>query len=225
MDRVARVRHQHHVAGRGDRLGHVGEALLRAERRHHLRVRVEAHPEAALVVAGLGAAQAGNALGGGVAVGARLAGGLDELLDDVARRVEIGIAHAEIDDVGAAGSGGGLDPVHLLEDVRRKALDAVEIGHGVGLSGVAELILPRGCVGGEEPACLPSTRSRADLKINIARPRRDRGGTITPPGWARAPARHSWPPLPPRALWTRCGCVRLPARPAGRSVRPNCGRG
>ncbi len=130
VDRIARVRHQHHVARRGDGLRHVGEALLRAERRHDLGVGVELHAEAALVIAGLGAAQAGDALGGRIAVGARLAHGLDELVDDVLGRLEVRIAHAEIDDVGAVGPGGGLDAVDLLEDVGRQALDAVEIRHG-----------------------------------------------------------------------------------------------
>ena len=67
-------------------------------------------------------------LRGRIAVGARLAGRLDQLLDDVLGRRQVGIAHAEIDDVGAAGAGRGLDPVDLLEDVGRQALDAVKVG-------------------------------------------------------------------------------------------------
>ena len=35
---------------------------------------------------------------------------------------QVRIAHAEVDDVGAAGARGGLQPVDLLEDVRRQAL-------------------------------------------------------------------------------------------------------
>ncbi|MNT70313.1 hypothetical protein D3C72_2086810 [compost metagenome] len=61
MDRIGRVRAEHHVARRGDRLGHVGKAFLRAERRHDLGVGVELDVEAAGVIGGLGAAQAGNA--------------------------------------------------------------------------------------------------------------------------------------------------------------------
>ena len=99
------------------------------ERRDDLRLRIELHAESARVIAGLGAAQAGNALGGGIAVGARLADGLDQLVDDVLGRGEIGIAHAEVDDVGAGGAGLGLELVDLLEDVRRQAPHAVEFRH------------------------------------------------------------------------------------------------
>ena len=58
VDRIARVGHQHDVARRGDRLRHVGEAFLRAERRDHLALRIELHAEAAAVIGGLRAAQA-----------------------------------------------------------------------------------------------------------------------------------------------------------------------
>ena len=70
VDGVAGVGDEHDVAGGGDRHGEVGEALLGAEGGDHLGLGVELHPEAAGVVAGLGAAEAGDALGGGVAVGA-----------------------------------------------------------------------------------------------------------------------------------------------------------
>ena len=83
VDGIGRVGHQHDVARRGDRLRHVGEALLRTEGDDDLRLRIELHAEAARVIAGLGAAQAGDALRGGIAVGARLADRLDELVDDV----------------------------------------------------------------------------------------------------------------------------------------------
>ncbi len=120
MDRIARARHQHHVARRGDRLRHVGEAFLGAERDDHLALRIELHAEAAAVIGGLRAAQPGDAARGGIAVGARLADGLHQLLEDMRRRRQVGIAHAEVDDVGAAGAGRRLQPVDLLEDVGRQ---------------------------------------------------------------------------------------------------------
>ena len=129
MDRIARVRHQDHVARLRDGLRHVGEAFLGAQGRHDLRIGIQLHAEPALVVTGLGAAQAADALGGGITVRAGLAHGFDELVDDVLGRLQVRVAHAEIDDVGAVGAGGGLDAVHLLEDVRGQALDAVEIRH------------------------------------------------------------------------------------------------
>ena len=131
MDRIGRVRHEDHVAGRGDRLRHVGEAFLRAERRHDLRVGIELHAEAARVIGGLRLAQAVDAFRGGIAIGARIAHRLDQLGDDVLGRRHVRIAHAEIDDVVAARARFRLELVDLLEDVRRQPLDSVEIvGHG-----------------------------------------------------------------------------------------------
>ena len=121
VDRVARVGHEHDVARRGDRLRHVGEALLGAERGDDLAVRIELHAEAAAVIGGLGAPQPGDAARGGIAVGARPADRLDQLVEDMLRRRQVGIAHAEIDDVGAAGARRRLQAVHLLEHVGRQA--------------------------------------------------------------------------------------------------------
>ena len=44
-------------------------------------------------------------------------------------RGQVGIAHAEIDDVGAAGAGLGLELVDLLEDIRRQTPHPVKIAH------------------------------------------------------------------------------------------------
>ena len=129
VDRIGGIGREHHVAGRGDRLRHIGEALLRAQRDDDLRLGIELHAETTGVIAGLGAAQAGNALGGRIAVGARLADRLDQLVDDVLGGRQVGIAHAEVDDVGAGGAGLSLERVDLLKDVRRQAPHAVELGH------------------------------------------------------------------------------------------------
>ena len=129
MDRIARIGHQHDVARRGDRLRHVGEAFLGAERGDDLRVGIELHAEAARVIGGLGAAQAGDALRRRIAVGARLAERLLELVDDMRRRRQVRIAHAEIDDVGAGVAGRRLGAVHLLEHIGRQAADAVKFFH------------------------------------------------------------------------------------------------
>jgi hypothetical protein len=74
VDGIGRVGGQHRVAGRGDRLGKVGEALLATESDDDLPVRVELDAEAALVIGRLGFAQAGDALRRGVAMGAGLRG-------------------------------------------------------------------------------------------------------------------------------------------------------
>ena len=50
------------------------------------------------------AAQANDALRGGIAPGLGVAGGLDQLVDDVLGRRHVGIAHAEVDDVHTLGA-------------------------------------------------------------------------------------------------------------------------
>ncbi len=127
VDRIGGVRHEDHVAGRGDGLRHVGEAFLGAQGRHDLRLRIELHAEAALVILGLGPAQAADAFGGGIAVGAWIAHRLHQFLDNMLRRRHVRIAHAEIDDVLAAGTRAGLQLVDLLEDIRRQPLNSMKV--------------------------------------------------------------------------------------------------
>ena len=103
-----------------------------AERDDDLAVRVELDAEAALVIGRLGLAQAGDALGGGIAVGSRLGGDFAQLGDDMGRRRAVGIAHAEVDHVLAPRPRRRLHRIDLGEDVGRQALDAVEfVGHRV----------------------------------------------------------------------------------------------
>src|SRR5208282_3524329 len=90
---------------------------------------IELDPEPARVIARLGAAQAGDALRGGITVGARFADRLDQLVDHMLGRGQVGVAHAEIDDIGAAGAGLGLELVDLLEDIRRQAPHPVKVAH------------------------------------------------------------------------------------------------
>jgi len=56
-------------------------------------------------------------------------GGFDELVDDVLGRRHVRVAHAEIDDVLAPGACLRLQIVDDREDVRRQALDPVELLH------------------------------------------------------------------------------------------------
>jgi len=129
MDRIGRVGAEHHVARRCDRLGHVGKALLRAERRNDLGVGVELDVEAAGIIGRLGPTQAGNALGRGIAMGARVLDHFAELVDDRLRRRQIGISHAEVDDVRASGSRARLQTIDLFENVWRQTPDLVKFFH------------------------------------------------------------------------------------------------
>ena len=130
VDRIGRVRHDDDVAGRGDRLRDIGEAFLGAERGDDLRLGIELHAETARVIGGLRLAQAGNSARRGIAVGARLADDLFELVDDMRRRRQIRIAHAEIDDVGAGIARGRLGTIDRLEHVRRQAANTIKFLHG-----------------------------------------------------------------------------------------------
>ena len=130
VDRIARIWTEDHVARRGDRLRDIGETLLRAQRRDDLGLRIELHAEAPVVIGGLGLAQAIDAARRRVAVGTRLAQRFLQLLQHMRRRRQIGIAHAEVDDVGAGIPCGRLGAVDLFEDVRRQAADAVKFVHG-----------------------------------------------------------------------------------------------
>src|SRR5581483_8085269 len=103
-----------------------------AERGDDLGLGIELHAEAAPVIGRLGAAQAGNALRLRIAVGARLADGVLELLNDMRRCRQVGIAHAEVDDIGAVIARRGLGAIDHLEDVGRQAADAMKLFH-VGL--------------------------------------------------------------------------------------------
>ena len=130
VDRVGRVRHQHHVARCRDHHRQVRQPLLRAQRRNHLGLRVQLHPEPPVVIPRLRPPQSRNALRRRIAMRARLPDRLDQLLDDMAGRIHIRIAHAEIDDVHALGAILRLQPVGLGEDIGRQALDAVELFFG-----------------------------------------------------------------------------------------------
>ena len=129
VDRIGRVRHQRAVARLQNREGEVGEPLLGAERRDRLGLGVELDAVPVAVPAGDRDAQPCDAAGGRVAVVLGVLGGLDQLRDDVLGRPEVGIAHAEIDDVLTAGARLRLEVVDDREDIRRKPLDPVELVH------------------------------------------------------------------------------------------------
>ena len=67
---IGRIGNNDDIAGRGDRLRNIGEALFRAERGDNLCFRVELDAETACIIGGLRAAQPGYPLGGRIAVGA-----------------------------------------------------------------------------------------------------------------------------------------------------------
>ena len=68
-------------------------------------------------------------------MGVGLGGDFGKLFDDMRRWRQIGVAHAEIDDVVTAGARRGPHRVDFGDDIGRQAADAVEIVvHRSGLS-------------------------------------------------------------------------------------------
>ena len=145
-DRVGGVGRQDDVAGFGDSRRQTGQTFLGAHGDDHLGVGIQVHAETAGVVVGLGATQAGNAARRRIAVGVGLARHFAQLVDHVRRRRQIGIAHAQVDDVLAGRAGGGAHGVGLRDHIRRQAFHAVEFfGHvelrrGAGKEGVSDAI-------------------------------------------------------------------------------------
>ena len=82
VDRKVRRRHDRRVARPHHRQAHVAEAFLRAEADDHFLVGVEPHAELLEVLRRHFAAQVGDAVRLAVAVVARVAGRLGQLLDD-----------------------------------------------------------------------------------------------------------------------------------------------
>ena len=142
VDRVRRIRHEHAVAGLKDREREMRHALLGADRRDGLRLGIELHAVAIAVPRGHGTPEPRDPLRGRVAVVLRIARGLDQLVDDVLGGGLVGIPHPQIDDVLAPSSRLRLEVVDDGEDVRRQALDPVEVFH-VGGSWVGSMICAR----------------------------------------------------------------------------------
>ena len=129
MDRIGRVGAQDHVAGRCDRLRHVGEAFLGAKGGDDLRIWVQLDAEATGVIGGLGTTQPGNALRRRITMRARVLNGLAELVDNRLRSGKIRIAHAEVDDVSTGRSRACFQTVDLFENIGRQTPDFVKLFH------------------------------------------------------------------------------------------------
>ncbi len=151
MDRIGRIRREDDVAWRGDRLRQIGETLFRAEGDDHLALGIELDAETAGVIGRLGAAQAGDAARGRIAMGARILDRLDQLLDDMRRRRPVGIAHAKVDHIATRRSRLRLQRIHFGEDIGRQSLDAIEFFfHGDHQRGREAAIISPGVERGEK---------------------------------------------------------------------------
>src|SRR5260370_17288024 len=122
VDRIARVWDEDDVAGCGDRLRQIGEALFRSERNDNLAFGIEFDPEAPRVIASASASQPRNAARHGISMGLGILGCFDELGHDMRRGRTVGISHAEIDDIPPRSSRLTLQPLDLPHTLTGKSL-------------------------------------------------------------------------------------------------------
>ena len=104
----------------------------------------------------------------------RLVDGLNQLLDDMLRRLHIGIAHPEVDNIGTARPRPCFQRVDFREHIRRKALDAMKIfNHGDLVRAVAALVLlwSSWAAAGSVP-CGPAGAAITPLRIVVFRRRK-----------------------------------------------------
>jgi hypothetical protein len=116
----------------------VREALFRTDRRAHLGLEVERHAELALVEIGDREPQLRQSLRHRVAVVARIAHRLRQLLDRDRGGRQVGIAEPEVDDVLTCSPQLHLQRVDLCERVRRQRVDTAELHAGQANGAPAE---------------------------------------------------------------------------------------
>ena len=119
VHRVARRGHQVDVLGIDDPQGQVGNALLGADEGEDLAGRVQLHPEALGVPAGHRLPEEVQAGVGRIAVGAGVLHRGHHLLHDEPRRGQVGVTHAQVDDIHSPGLDFGLLLVNRLKEIGR----------------------------------------------------------------------------------------------------------
>ena len=211
VDRVRRRGHQGGVAGPDQHPHEVREALLGADGRHHLGLGVELDRELAPVEVGDGAAELGDAPGGGVAVVARVVRRLGELVHRDVGRGQVRVPEAEVDHVTAGSPRRRLQVVDRGEDVGRQPVDPAELHRGSLRPGPSS----------PGPGDVPERRGRGHQLLDVDRPSED-----GPAGSRGVQRRHRARPAAasPRAAGRprspRCRRVRPPARPPRPGRRP-----
>ncbi len=145
MDRVRGLRDHDGVTRSQENPGEVRQTFLGSDRGDGFGLRVQLDAPGPLVVITDGGAQLGDPLRSGVAMVARVVRCLLELVDDRVRGRDIGIAHAEVDDVFALAPRAHLQVVDDREDVRRETVDAPEV-HPQKLQGPRREVVRRDLV-------------------------------------------------------------------------------
>ncbi len=108
----------------------MGDSLLGPDGDDRLGIRVDFDAIVSGVPVGDGGAELGNSPGGGIAMGAGILDGFDELFHDVRRGGEVRVPHSQVNDVVPFAPGLHLQVIDDGKDVGRKPLDAIEFFHG-----------------------------------------------------------------------------------------------
>jgi hypothetical protein len=124
---ICGIRRDHHVARTDGRKKQVGERVLGADGDDGFLVGIEFHAVVVLVARGDFLAQARNAARLRIAMIARVARRLDQLVDHHARRGAVGVAHPHIDHIDLRGPRLGAHFVDDREHVGGQLLYAIEI--------------------------------------------------------------------------------------------------
>ena len=119
---------EHDVAVVDDGEREVGEAVLGADGRENLRVRVDIDMESFLHESRRRLTESGNAFIEGIAMIFGIVDSLGHLINDELVRRQVGIADAEVDDVLAGSQKRAFFLIDLNEKVRRKSLETLRLG-------------------------------------------------------------------------------------------------
>ena len=208
VDGVPRIGAQRGVARVEEREVEVEDALLRADRRHDLGVRIELDVEAAHVEVRDGLAEVRAAAVGGVLVRLGLGDRLLHRVDDDRRRRAVGVADAQRDDVDALRALGGDLALELGEQVGRDEVQALAGLHRFS-SSVQKSSASVAAVHGPRPS------GQVEVQVLARRRRRARRrrGARSRATRRRAGRRRS------RRRWRPCRRTSSPPRRARRSAR------
>ena len=126
MDRIGRAGAKHYVSGIYNRPRQVRQPFFGANGDDRLTIGIKDHLVAPLVPIADGNPELVNASGDGVAMVLRFACRFDQLGDNMRRRRQIGITHAEIDDIFAPVTRLHFHTVDDAEDVGREPFDPLK---------------------------------------------------------------------------------------------------
>ncbi len=129
VNRVSGVGSEDHIPRPYGYQNQVREALFYTDGHDGFGFGIDINREAPAVPVGYGRAQFGDALGGGVAMIMGFFSGLNQLVHNVLRRADIGVAHAQVDDIVACPPRFHLQLIDGCKHVRGESIKSGEFFH------------------------------------------------------------------------------------------------